>query len=111
MKVTLNPTTCIASANCSHTASRVFSNLDENDGFARVIDEYPPESEWAAVREAENLSPYATIQIDEDAPGRPSTRVQANETQAVRGKAALVRLRDGPAIPSSNEVTYPRIRR
>lgn len=68
MKVTLNPTTCIASANCSRTAPRVFSNLDENDGFARVIDAHPPESEWPAVREAENLCPSATIQIEEDAP-------------------------------------------
>jgi len=66
MKVNVNPTTCIASGNCSLTAPRVFANLDENDGFVSVIDENPPKSEWAAVREAEDLCPSATIHVDED---------------------------------------------
>jgi len=64
MKVEVNPTTCIASGNCSRTAPRVFANLEENDGFVSVLDEYPPESEWAAVREAEDLCPSATIHFD-----------------------------------------------
>jgi ferredoxin len=65
MKVTINPTTCIASGNCSRTASRVFANRDEDDGFVSVLDEHPPEAEWASVREAENLCPSATIQIED----------------------------------------------
>lgn len=63
MKVTVNPTTCIASANCSRIAPKVFANLDENEGFVSVIDENPPESEWAAAREAEALCPSATIHL------------------------------------------------
>jgi ferredoxin len=66
MKVTVNPTTCIASGNCSHTAPKVFANLEENGGFVSVLDENPPKSEWPAVQEAENLCPSATIQVDED---------------------------------------------
>ena len=66
MKVTVNPTTCIASANCSRIAPTVFANRDEDDGFVSVIDETPPESEWAAAREAEALCPSATIHLRED---------------------------------------------
>lgn len=68
MKVTVNPTTCIASANCSRTAPKVFANLEENGRFVSVLDENPPALEWAAVREAENLCPSATIQVEEDEP-------------------------------------------
>jgi ferredoxin len=68
MRVTVNPTTCIASGNCSRTAPRVFANLDEDDGFVSVIDEHPPEAEWASVREAEDLCPSATIRTEEDDP-------------------------------------------
>lgn len=67
MKVMANPTTCIASGNCSRTAPRVFANLEENDGFVSVLDENPPESEWPAVREAEDRCPSATIHIEKDA--------------------------------------------
>lgn len=67
MRVTINPTTCIASGICSRTAPRVFANLDEDDEFVSVLDENPPESEWASVREAEELCPSATIHI-EDSP-------------------------------------------
>lgn len=66
MKVTVNPTTCIASANCSRIAPKVFANLDENDGFVSVLQENPPATEWAAAREAEALCPSATIHILDD---------------------------------------------
>jgi ferredoxin len=66
VKVTANPTTCIASGNCSRTAPKVFANLEQNDGFVSVLDEQPPESEWPAVREAEDLCPSATIQVEWD---------------------------------------------
>ncbi|MFD5225444.1 ferredoxin [Microbacterium sp. NPDC058342] len=72
MNVTTNPTTCIASGNCSHTAPRVFANLDENGGFVSVLDEHPPESEWAAAREAARLCPSATIHIENDDVDEPA---------------------------------------
>ncbi|GAB3806217.1 ferredoxin [Humibacter antri] len=66
MKVTVNPTTCIASGNCSRTAPRVFANREEDDGFVSVLDEHPPPPEWVAAREAEDLCPSATIHIEDD---------------------------------------------
>lgn len=66
MRVTVNPTTCIASGNCSRIAPRVFANRDEDDGFVSVIDDDPPRSEWAAAREAEALCPSATIYLYDD---------------------------------------------
>jgi ferredoxin len=66
VKVIANPTTCIASGNCGKVAPNVFANREEDEGFVSVIDANPPESEWAAAREAENLCPSATIQIEED---------------------------------------------
>ncbi|MFC8799681.1 ferredoxin [Promicromonospora sp. NPDC057138] len=69
MRVTINPTTCVASGNCSRTAPHVFANLYDDDGFVSVLDENPPEAEWPAVREAETLCPSATIRIEEDAAG------------------------------------------
>lgn len=67
MKVTVNPTTCIASGNCSRTVPRVFANREEDGGFVSVLDESPPESEWDAVRDAEELCPSATIHTEDDA--------------------------------------------
>lgn len=66
MKVTVNSTTCIASGNCSLIAPQVFANRDEDNGFVGLLDENPPESEWAAVREAGALCPSATISIEDD---------------------------------------------
>ena len=66
MKPTVNPTTCIASGNCSRTAPHVFANLEENGGFVSIIDENPPESEWPAVRAAAEQCPSATIGIEKD---------------------------------------------
>ncbi|MDQ0896120.1 ferredoxin [Agromyces ramosus] len=56
----------IPKCNCSRTVPSVFANLDENDGFVSVLDENPPQSEWAMVREAEDLCPSATIHIEKD---------------------------------------------
>lgn len=69
MKVTVNPATCIASGNCSRMAPRVFANRDDDGGFVSLLDEHPPETEWPAVREAENLCPSATISVEEDEEG------------------------------------------
>lgn len=66
MKVTVNHATCIASGNCGRTAPKVFSNPPEEGGFVELITDDPPESEWGAVREAENLCPSATIRIEDD---------------------------------------------
>lgn len=68
MNVTVNKTTCIASGICGQTAPNVFANRDEDGGFVSLLDEHPPESEWAATREAEALCPSATIHTDEDPP-------------------------------------------
>jgi ferredoxin len=65
MKVTVNPVTCIASGNCGLTAPNVFRNPPEEGGFVELIDGNPPESEWAAVREAKELCPSATIYIED----------------------------------------------
>ncbi|MBO0610906.1 ferredoxin [Myceligenerans salitolerans] len=65
MRVTIDPTTCIASGNCSQTAPRVFANREADGGFVSVIDENPPESEWPSAREAEGLCPSATIHLEE----------------------------------------------
>ncbi|MDQ0612871.1 ferredoxin [Microbacterium sp. W4I4] len=72
MKVTANPTTCIASGNCSRTAPRVFANLEENHGFVSILNEHPEDSDWAAVREAESLCPSATIRIEDDSDDIPT---------------------------------------
>lgn len=69
MRVTVNPTTCIASGNCSGIAPKVFANRDEDDGFVSVIDDKPPRSEWSAAREAEALCPSATIHLYDDDDG------------------------------------------
>lgn len=66
MKVAVNPTTCIASGNCSRTAPSVFANREEDGGFVSLLDEHPSESDWAAVREAEALCPSATISTEDD---------------------------------------------
>lgn len=66
MKVMINPTTCIASGTCGRLAPSVFANRDEDGGFVSVLDENPPEIEWAAAREAEKLCPSATIRLQED---------------------------------------------
>ncbi|MBT2497588.1 ferredoxin [Agromyces sp. ISL-38] len=66
MKVTVNPVTCIASENCGRIAPKVFGNPPEQGGFVELLDANPPESEWAAVREAKELCPSATISIEAD---------------------------------------------
>ncbi len=65
MRVTVR-NTCIASGNCGLIAPNVFANREEDGGFVRVLEEHPPASEWAAVREAESLCPSATIHVTED---------------------------------------------
>lgn len=69
MEVTINPTTCVASGNCSFLAPRVFANRRADGGFVSVIDAHPPEAEWAAVREARRLCPTGTIHIREEDAG------------------------------------------
>lgn len=64
MKITLNYDTCIASGNCGYLAARVFQNLDKDGGFASLISDSPPMSEWPAVRRAQHLCPSGTIFVD-----------------------------------------------
>ena len=62
----INPTTCSASGTCGRRAPSAFANRDEDGGFVRVLDENPPQPEWAAAREAEELCPSATIRLQGD---------------------------------------------
>lgn len=65
MKITLHSSMCVASGNCGFVAPEVFSNPDENEGFAKLNDPSPPESQREAVRAAEYLCPSKAIQLDE----------------------------------------------
>lgn len=65
MKVGVHGSLCVASGNCGFVAPRVFQNREENGKFVELLDPNPPESEWAAVREAEYLCPSGTIQIED----------------------------------------------
>ena len=65
MKVFVNYDTCVASGNCGSIAPHVFQNLEEHGGFVSLRAEYPPESEWPAVRRARRLCPSGTIFLTE----------------------------------------------
>lgn len=65
MKVSVHSSLCVASGNCGFVAPGVFQNREENGEFVELLDANPPESEWAAVREAEYLCPSGTIQIED----------------------------------------------
>ena len=64
MKITLHASMCVASGNCGFVAPTVFSNPEDNGGFAELNDSTPPESVWDAASEAEFLCPSKAIQID-----------------------------------------------
>ncbi|QGH70598.1 ferredoxin [Pseudactinotalea sp. HY158] len=66
MLISVNHDTCVASGNCGRIAPAVFANRLEDDGFVRLLDESPPESEWPAARRAARLCPSATIRIERD---------------------------------------------
>lgn len=72
MKVTVHQSMCVASGNCGYVASRVFENPENRDGFVKLLDANPPESEWSAFREAEYLCPSGTIQIEDNPIPPPS---------------------------------------
>jgi len=63
MKVSVSQQACIAAQQCSKSAPKVFTNND--DGFVELIDPNPPESEYDAVRQAENLCPSSAVHIDD----------------------------------------------
>lgn len=65
MKVTTHNRMCVASGNCGFVAPAVFENPENRDGFVKLADANPPESQWAAAREAEYLCPSGTIQIED----------------------------------------------
>lgn len=74
MNVIIHQKLCIASGNCGVVAPEVFANPESRDGFVKLLDAQPPESEWAAVRQAEYLCPSGTIEIQ---PGiRPTPDVR-----------------------------------
>ncbi len=63
MKITVHQAICVASGNCGFVAPNVFSNPKSRDGFVKLLDANPPESEWAHVSQAEYLCPSGAIQI------------------------------------------------
>ena len=64
MKIVIHQRLCVASGNCGFVAPKVFANPQNRDGFVKLLDATPPESEWAAVRQAEYLCPSGAVQID-----------------------------------------------
>ncbi len=64
MKVTVHAEMCVASGNCGLVAPNVFQNPEEYDGFVKLVNPDPPQSEWTATRLAEIQCPSGTIQID-----------------------------------------------
>lgn len=64
MRIFANYDTCVASGNCGRIAPAVFRNLAEHDGFVSLVTDHPPESEWSAVRRAQQLCPSGTIFLD-----------------------------------------------
>lgn len=66
MKVTVHQSMCVASGNCGFVAPGVFENPEKRDGFVKLLDANPAESEWSAVRKAEYLCPSGTIQIGDN---------------------------------------------
>ncbi|WP_209370356.1 ferredoxin [Brevibacterium renqingii] len=75
MKITLHSSMCVASGNCGFVAPEVFSNPEDNFGFAQLDDPAPPETQHEAVRSAEYLCPSKAIQVDEnDVPAGDQSR-------------------------------------
>ena len=74
MKVTVHNRLCVASGNCGFVAPKVFANPHNRDGFVKLLDANPPESEWPAVREAEYLCPSGAIQIDRNSAPPPDVK-------------------------------------
>ena len=76
MKITVHQRMCVASGNCGFVAPSVFENPENRDGFVKLLNANPAESEWSAVREAEYLCPSGTIQIgDNPVPPPPADRL------------------------------------
>jgi ferredoxin len=63
VKITLEKDKCITSGQCVMAAPAVFDQDD--DGVVVLLDENPPESEYAAVREAAMVCPAQLIHVTE----------------------------------------------
>lgn len=63
MKISLEKDKCITSGQCVMVAAAVFDQDDE--GVVVLLDENPPESEHAAVREAAMICPAQLIHVSE----------------------------------------------
>jgi ferredoxin len=63
VRVVIDVDKCVAAGQCVVAAGDVFDQRDE-DGIAVLIDENPPESEAANVREAIALCPARAIWLD-----------------------------------------------
>jgi ferredoxin len=62
MRVVIDEDKCVAAGQCVLAAEDVFDQRDE-DGIAILVDEDPPESETANIREAIELCPARAIRL------------------------------------------------
>lgn len=74
MKIVTHQRLCVASGNCGFVAPTVFANPENRGGFVKLLDETPPESQWAAVRQAEYLCPSGALQIERNSVTPPDIR-------------------------------------
>ncbi|TPG32398.1 ferredoxin [Mycolicibacterium hodleri] len=64
MRVLLDQTLCAAHGDCVVAAPKIF-DLDDDDDFARVLDENPPEDSRAEVELAVRVCPVGAITLQE----------------------------------------------
>ena len=65
MKILIAQDRCVGAGQCVLAAPDVFDQRDD-DGVVALLDEVPPEAQWAASRQAASLCPAAAITIHED---------------------------------------------
>jgi ferredoxin len=64
MRVVLDQTRCAAHGDCVVAAPKVF-DLDDDDDFARVIDENPPQDLRSEVEMAVRVCPVSAISLED----------------------------------------------
>jgi ferredoxin len=62
IRVEIDRTKCVGGGNCVMSAPNVFAQ-DDRDGLVILLNPSPPETESAAVRQAEELCPGRVISV------------------------------------------------